>query len=75
MTLTATVAAVSPGAGTPTGTVDFMNGSTSLGTGTLTNGVATFADLEPDGPATNSITADYAGDRNFAASHLVAVSA
>ncbi|MDV9203095.1 Ig-like domain-containing protein, partial [Streptomyces sp. Wh19] len=34
-TLTATVAAVAPGAGTPTGTVDFFDGATLLGTGTL----------------------------------------
>ena len=38
VTLTATVQAVSPGAGTPTGTVQFFNGTTSLGTATLTSG-------------------------------------
>ncbi|MDV9203199.1 Ig-like domain-containing protein, partial [Streptomyces sp. Wh19] len=41
-TLTATVAVVAPGAGTPGGTVDFFDGATLLGTGTLSGGVATF---------------------------------
>ncbi|KJY40399.1 hypothetical protein VR41_15060, partial [Streptomyces sp. NRRL B-1568] len=40
-TLTATVTATAPGAGTPTGTVDFFDGATLLGTGTLNSGVAT----------------------------------
>src|SRR5262249_54997655 len=40
-TLTATVTAVAPGAGVPTGTVEFFEGTTSLGTGTLAAGVAT----------------------------------
>ena len=35
MTLTATVNVSSPGAGTPTGTVTFKDGATTLGTGTL----------------------------------------
>jgi len=35
VTFTATVAAKSPGAGTPTGTVTFKDGSSTLGTGTL----------------------------------------
>ena len=43
VTFTATVKAVAPGNGTPTGTVTFMDGSTTLGTGTLSGGVATFS--------------------------------
>ncbi|WP_276208004.1 Ig-like domain-containing protein, partial [Streptomyces malaysiense] len=39
--LTATVSAVAPGAGTPTGTVSFFEGATLLGTGTLSGGTAT----------------------------------
>jgi sugar lactone lactonase YvrE len=35
VSFTATVAAISPGAGTPTGTVTFMDGTTILGTATL----------------------------------------
>ena len=43
VTFTATVTVQAPGAGTPTGTVTFMDGATTLGTGTLTGaGVATF---------------------------------
>ncbi|WP_206306700.1 Ig-like domain repeat protein, partial [Streptomyces malaysiense] len=40
-TLTATVAAVAPGSGTPTGSVDFFDGATLLGTSALTGGTAT----------------------------------
>src|SRR5207253_1431361 len=43
VTFTATVAAVAPGAGTPTGTVIFKDGATALSTNTLTGGQATFS--------------------------------
>ncbi len=68
VTFTATLAAVSPGAGTPTGIVTFYdNGSTMLGTGALTGGVTTFTTTTlPLGG--NSITAVYAGDTNFSTS-------
>ena len=42
VTLTATILAVSPGTGTPTGTVNFYSGSTLLDTATLSDGVATY---------------------------------
>ena len=43
VTFTATVAALPPAAGPPTGTVTFKDGTTTLGTGTVdANGVATF---------------------------------
>src|SRR5262249_5363096 len=68
VTFTATVAAVAPGAGTPTGTVTFIDGNGVLGT---------FA-VGPDGTAAvttnsataggNAITASYSGDANFTAS-------
>ena len=62
VTLTATVAP--SGA---TGTVLFMNGSTVLGTGTVTNGVATLTISSlPAGSYT--ITATYEGDTNYGAS-------
>jgi len=61
VTLTATV---SSSAGTPTGTVTFKDGVTTLGTGPLTAGVATFT-----GPfsavGAHSITAAYSGDSIF----------
>lgn len=50
-----------------TGVVTFLDGATSLGTGTLTAGVATFTTSTLTvGP--HSITASYAGDSNYAAS-------
>ena len=67
MTFTATVKAVSPGSGTPTGTVTFMDGSTTLRTRTLTGGVATFTTSSlPIG--THSIKVVYGGDTNFKSS-------
>jgi hypothetical protein len=68
VTLTATVSAVPPGAGTPTGTVDFFNGATLLGTGTLNgSGQAT---LTTSGLPLGSspITAVYGSDANFSGS-------
>jgi hypothetical protein len=72
VTLTATVAVVSPGAGTPTGSVDFKNGSTDLGSGTVTNGIASVQTSSlPAG--TDAITAIYSGDTNFTTSTSTAV--
>ena len=65
--LTATITAVSPGSGSPTGTVEFFNGTTSLGTATISGGVATLTTSAlPLG--TSSLTARYQGDGNFTAS-------
>jgi hypothetical protein len=61
--LRAVVSAVTPGAGTPTGTVEFRENGTLLGTATLSNGVATFNKNFKKG--THSLTATYAGDANF----------
>ena len=69
VTFTATVVATAPGAGTPSGTVTFYDGGTSLGTGTLTGGVATFATTAL-GLGTHSITASYGGDTNFQSSSI-----
>ena len=57
--LTATVSSSSA-----TGTVTFLNGTTMLGTGTLTSGVAT---LDSTGLplGTNSVTAVYSGDSTY----------
>ena len=60
MTFTATVAAVAPGSGTPTGTVTLKNGNTVLGTGTLSGGKATFSTSTLTRGA-HSITAGYSG--------------
>src|SRR5205823_4188212 len=63
VTLTATVSAVAPGAGTPTGAVTFRDGSTSLGTATLATGRATFTTAALT-VGSHAITVVYAGDAN-----------
>ena len=76
VTFTATVTAVGPGAGTPTGTVTFKDGGTPIGTGTLSGGTGTFSTSSLS-VATHDVTASYDGngDGNFAASQpLMAVS-
>ena len=53
----------------PTGTVTFKNGSTTLGTGTLNgSGIATFSTSSLAVGSGHSITAEYAGDSNNQAS-------
>jgi hypothetical protein len=65
VTFTATVSLVAPGAGTPTGTVTFNDGSTTLTTVTLTSsGTATFS-TSSLAVNSHSITAVYSGDGNF----------
>jgi hypothetical protein len=67
VTFTATVSAAAPGSGTPTGTVTFSDGLTSIGSGTLSAGIATFSTSSLTVGA-HAITAIYSGDTNFAAS-------
>jgi large repetitive protein len=67
VTFTATVTAVAPGAGTPTGTVTFLDGGTSIGTGMLSGGVATFA-TSTLAVGNHTITTTYNGDGNFSGS-------
>jgi hypothetical protein len=64
VTLTATV---SSSAGTPTGSVSFLDGSTPLGSGTVSGGVATLT-ISSLAVGSHSITAAYGGDTNFLAS-------
>ena len=65
VTFTATVSGT---AGTPTGTVTFKDGATTLGSGTLNgSGQATFQ-TSALAPGSHSITANYGGDGNFSAS-------
>jgi hypothetical protein len=69
VTFTATVTAQAGfDKGTPTGTVNFFDGPTSIGTPTLnSSGVATLM-ISTLTVATHSITATYSGDTNFATS-------
>jgi len=66
VTLGATVTGIS-GAATPTGTVTFLNGSTTLGTGTLSGGVATYTATSL-AVGSYPITAQYVGDGNYSTS-------
>jgi hypothetical protein len=66
---TATVAISGGGAGTPSGTVTFFDGGSSLGTGSLAaSGLATITLASLSVGAHNAITATYGGDANFAGS-------
>jgi len=65
VTFTATVRVVTPGAGTPTGSVTFMDRSTTLGTGTLNGtGTASFT-TSALAIGSHAITAVYGGGGNF----------
>ena len=69
VTFTATVTAVSPSVGIPTGTVTFYDGGTSLGTGTLSGGVATYTTTAFQlALGSNSITATYGATANYGSS-------
>jgi Bacterial Ig-like domain (group 3)/Beta-propeller repeat len=73
VTFTANVAE-SSGSAIPTGTVTFKNGSTTLGTGTLTNlGAATFT-TSTLAVGSYSVTAAYGGDANNSGSTSSATS-
>jgi hypothetical protein len=73
VTFTATVSATSPAAGTPSGTVTFKDGGSTLGSGALAGGSATFSTSALTG-GTHSITAVYNGDGNFNGSTSSALS-
>ena len=73
VTFTATLTAASPGSGTPTGSVEFYDGSTDLGPGTLNgSGIATFT-TSTLSVGTHAITGVYSGDINFTTSTSSAV--
>jgi hypothetical protein len=68
VTFTTTITGASGSTGVPTGTVTFLDGATTLGTGTLNgSAVATYA-ASKLATGAHSITAQYGGDSNFAAS-------
>lgn len=67
ITFTASITAVAPGVGIPTGTLSFKDGTTTMVTATLNNGTATYStSLLAVGD--HPITASYDGDSNFNAS-------
>ena len=72
LTLTATLSFASLGGNNVTGTVSFFdNGSTTAaGSGTVSNGVATFSYIPAAGP--HRYTATYSGDQNFSTSSSAA---
>ncbi len=64
ITFTATIAAVAPGAGTPTGVVTFTIDGVTVGTPMLSGGVAIYSTSAlPVGPHT--VSATYGGDGSF----------
>ncbi len=74
VTLTATVVAVVPGAGMPTGTVTFRDGARVLGTGTLDDAGRAVFTTSSLGVGTHPITAVYSGDGNYSSSTSPVVS-
>lgn len=60
--------------GTPTGEVDFLDGSTIVAKAASVNGIASATYLAPTA-GTHTLTATYAGDGNFLGSTSIAVSA
>ena len=69
--VSATVSATSPGSGTPTGTVTFLDGLTSLGNANLVNGQASFT-LSSLTTGLHSLMATYGGDGSFSQNSGVA---
>jgi hypothetical protein len=66
-TLTASVTVTPPGAGSPSGTVQFFDGATSLGTSPLVSGSAALA-TSALAVGAHSLTAVYSGDASFSGS-------
>ena len=66
ITFTATTAAIAPATGTPTGTITFTDGITTLATVSLTSGVATYTTSSLVN-GSHTIVASYSGDSNFGA--------
>jgi hypothetical protein len=70
--LTFTAAVTSSSTGTPTGTVNLLDGATSLNTATLTSGTASFTTTAL-AAGNHSITAVYSGDSTFSTSTSTSV--
>jgi sugar lactone lactonase YvrE len=72
ITLTATVTSTTTG--TPTGTVQFLNGTTALGSSTVSAGGTATLIVSTLPLGVNAIAAVYSGDTNFTASTATAIS-
>ncbi len=72
VTLTATVSAVAPMTGTPTGTVSFFDGTNLLAVAALNGGTAALT-ISTLAPGTHNITITYSGDAYFTASTSAAL--
>jgi hypothetical protein len=73
VTITATVAAVSPGSGTPTGQVQFKDGANNLGAPVSLDAAGhASVTVSTLSVGSHSLTAVYAGDANYAGSSTVA---
>ena len=68
VSMTATVAPVAPGAGTPTGKVTFLDGGVTLGTGTLSSADSAAFTTSSLAAGNHNLTASYGGDPNFSGS-------
>jgi hypothetical protein len=64
VTFTVIIGAVAPGSDAPNGTVNFRIDGNVLGSGLLSNGVATFA-TSTLALGSHTVVAEYAGDLNF----------
>jgi len=71
VTFTATVTGTG---GTPTGTITFLNGTASLGTGTLNASGIAILTTSFSAAGTDSITAEYGGDATFKSSTSTSLS-
>ncbi|WP_433975655.1 Ig-like domain repeat protein [Tunturiibacter lichenicola] len=66
-------ATTSSAAGVPSGNITFLDGTTTIGTAALSNGVASFTTSTLSAGTTHSLTASFAGTASFAASSSAAV--
>jgi len=73
VTFTATVTARSPGSGVPFGTVEFKDGSTVIGTGTLNGAGQATLTTSTLAVGSHSITAVFEGDTDFTTSTSTAI--
>src|SRR5262249_51606019 len=72
VTINATVQVITPGAGAPTGTVTFRDGSSIIGSASLVGGMASLTTVSL-GVGTHAISASYSGDPSFVGGASISV--